>query len=163
MEKSVNRGLAWIGLASSFVGVLDVVATLLILNFWISATDYGVVTKCIWIFPILDVATDLSTAVIQHEEYDAKTASGVFWFNVGTATVLFLVIVLAAPLASAFYGHAVVGAMLIAYGTKLIWQNAYLMPMALMKRELRFKELSVIRVIANLVEFVVKIGFAAGG
>ena len=58
MQKSVNRGLAWIGAASSLVGVLDVVATLLILNFWIGTEDYGVVTKCIWIFPILDVATE---------------------------------------------------------------------------------------------------------
>lgn len=163
MQKSVNRGLAWIGVASSLVGVLDVVATLLILNFWIDTNDYGVVTKCIWIFPILDVATDLTTAVIQHENYDRRTASAVFWFNVLLASVLFVVIVLLSPLATAFYGHAVIGAMLIAYGTKLVWQNAYLMPMALMKRELRFKELSVIRVIANLAEFGTKIGFAWGG
>lgn len=164
MQKSVNRGLAWIGVASSLVGVLDVVATLLILNFWIGTEDYGVVTKCIWIFPILDVATDLTTAVIQHESYDERTASAVFWFNVLIATLLFGVIVLGAPfLATEFYGHAVIGSMLIAYGSKLIWQNAYLMPMALMKRELRFKELSVIRVIANLAEFGVKVGFAWGG
>jgi O-antigen/teichoic acid export membrane protein len=164
MQKSVNRGLAWIGVASSLVGVLDVVATLLILNFWIGTEDYGVVTKCIWIFPILDVATDLTTAVIQHESYDQRTASAVFWFNMLIATVLFAVIVFGAPfLATEFYGHAVIGWMLIAYGTKLIWQNAYLMPMALMKRELRFKELSVIRVIANIAEFGVKVGFAAGG
>ncbi len=164
MQKSVNRGLAWIGAASSLVGVLDVVATLLILNFWIGTEDYGVVTKCIWIFPILDVATDLTTAVVQHEEYDDRTASAVFWFNVALATVLFGVIAIGAPfLATEFYGHAVIGSMLIAYGTKLIWQNAYLMPMALMKRELRFKELSVIRVIANLAEFGVKVGFAAAG
>jgi O-antigen/teichoic acid export membrane protein len=163
MQKSVNRGLAWIGIASSLVGVLDVVATLLILNFWISTDEYGIVTKCIWIFPILDVATDLSTAVVQHEEYDARTASQVFWFNVGTALALFGLIVIAAPFAAAFYEHAVVGSMLIAYGTKLIWQNIYLTPMALMKRELRFAELSVIRVIANVVEFLVKVGFAWGG
>ncbi len=163
MQKSVNRGLAWIGIASSLVGVLDVVATLLILNFWISTDEYGIVTKCIWIFPILDVATDLSTAVVAHEEVDARTTSAVFWFNIGTAVLLFGLIVLAAPLAAAFYEHAVVGSMLIAYGTKLIWQNVYLMPMALMKRELRFKELSVIRVFANVAEFGVKVGFAWGG
>jgi O-antigen/teichoic acid export membrane protein len=164
MEKSVNRGLAWIGIASSFVGVLDIIATLLILNFWISTDDYGVVTKCIWILPILDVATDLSTAVIQRESYDHRQISAVFWFNMLIGGAAFAIILLGAPpLAEHFYKHPVIGSMLIAYGTKLIWQNAYLMPMALMKRELRFKELSVIRVIANAAEFGVKIGFAAGG
>ena len=55
------------------------------------------------------------------------------------------------------------GWLLVAYGSKLVFQNAYTVPWALMRRELRFKELSIIRVIANLVEAVVKVGFAWGG
>jgi len=155
MQKSVNRGLAWIGVASSLVGVLDIVATLLILNFWVSTEDYGIATKCIWIFPLLDQATDLglSAAVIQHEDQDEATASTVFWLNVAVALALFGILIVLAPFASAFYGHAIVGSMLVVYGTKLIWQNVYFMPVALMKRELRFKELSVIRIVANLAEF----------
>jgi O-antigen/teichoic acid export membrane protein len=165
MAKSVNQGLAWIGAASSLVGILDIVATLLILNFWVTPDEYGIAVKCIWIFPILDQATDLglSAAVIQGEKQDENTVSTVFWLNLAVALVLFLLIVVLSPLASAFYGHAIVGSMLIVYGTKLIWQNAYFMPVAMMKRELRFKELSVIRIIANLAEFGAKIGFAAAG
>ena len=48
-------------------------------------------------------------------------------------------------------------------GGKLIFQNVYFMPSALMKRELRFRELSIIRIVANLVEFAAKVGFAAAG
>src|SRR6185503_2993076 len=163
MQKSVNRGLAWIGVASSLVGVLDIVATLLILNFWVSTEDYGVATACMWLFPILDQATDLSTAIIQTETHEEEKASTVFWVNLGVAVVLFVAIVVASPLATRFSGHAIVGSMLIAYGTKLIWQNVYIMPIALLKRELRFKELSVIRIVANLAEFGAKVGFAAAG
>jgi O-antigen/teichoic acid export membrane protein len=164
MEKSVNRGLAWIGAASSLVGVLDIVATVLFLNFWITPKDFGIATMAIWILPLLDVATDLSTAVIQRENYNQRQLSAVFWFNMLIGGVVFAIIVVGAPpLAEHFYKHPIIGSMLIAYGTKLIWQNAYLMPMALMKRELRFKELSVIRIIANIAEFGVKVGFAAGG
>jgi O-antigen/teichoic acid export membrane protein len=166
MAKSVNRGLAWIGVVSALVGVLDIVAILVILNFWVSAEEYGIATKCIWIFPILDQATDLglSAAVIQRDDHSESKISTVFWINLGTATALFAMIVLVAPIvATEFYGHAVVGYMLIAYGTKLLWQNVYFIPLAMMKRELRFKELSVIRVIANLAEFAGKVGFAATG
>src|SRR5689334_13383539 len=163
MQKSVNRGLAWVGVASSLVGVLDIVATLLILNFWVSKEDYGVATLCMWIFPILDQATDLSTGIIQTETHDEGKASTVFWVNLAIACALFVVIVIAAPLVGNLYEHAIVGSMLIAYGTKLIWQNVYIMPIALLKRELRFKELSVIRIFANLAEFGAKIGFAAAG
>ncbi|HEU0037404.1 MAG TPA: oligosaccharide flippase family protein [Kofleriaceae bacterium] len=165
MSKHVNRGLAWIGAASSLVGVLDIVAILIILNNWVSTADYGIATKCIWIFPILDQATDLglSAALIQRDDHDDAKISTVFWLNLITGALLFLAIVALAPVASAFYEHAIVGSMLIAFGTKLIWQNVYLIPMAMMKRELRFKELSLIRIVANLAEFAGKLGFAAAG
>lgn len=166
MSTSVNRGLAWIGIASSLVGVLDLLAILIILNTWISTEEYGIATKCIWIFPILDQATDLglSAAVIQRDDHSEAKISTVFWINLGTAALLFTVLLIVAPIvAREFYGHAVIGWMLIVYGTKLLFQNLYFIPVAMMKRELRFKELSVIRVFANVAEFAGKIGFAAAG
>jgi len=166
MSTHVNRGLAWIGIASSLVGVLDLLAILVILNTWISAEEYGIATMCIWIFPILDQATDLglSAAVIQRDDHSESKISTVFWINLGTAAVLFLILVLLAPVvAEHVYGHTIIGWMLIVYGTKLLFQNVYFIPIALMKRELRFKELSVIRIIANLAEFIGKVGFAWAG
>ncbi|MBL9013572.1 MAG: oligosaccharide flippase family protein [Myxococcales bacterium] len=166
MDTHVNRGLAWIGVASSLVGVLDLLAILIILNTWISAEEYGIATKCVWIFPILDQATDLglSAAVIQRDDHSESKISTVFWINTGIALFLFAVIAVFAPiLAVGFYGHAVIGSMLLVYGTKLIFQNFYFIPVAMMKRELRFKELSIIRIIANLAEFAGKIGFAWAG
>src|SRR5690606_29293073 len=50
--------------------------------------------------------------------------------------------------------------MLVAYGGKLMFQNLYSIPHALLRRELRFKELSVLRILANLGEFSGKVGFA---
>jgi O-antigen/teichoic acid export membrane protein len=166
MRSDVNRGLAWIGVASSLIGVLDILAILLILNLWVTTEEFGIATKCIWIFPILDQATDLglSAAVIQRDDHSESVISTVFWINLGVALCLFALLLVVAPLlATHLYGHAIVGWMLIAYGSKLLWQNAYFIPLAMMKRELRFKELSVIRVIANLAEFIGKVGFAWAG
>jgi len=166
MSTSVSRGLAWLGIASGLVGVLDIAATLIILNVWISAADYGIATKCIWIFPILDQATDLglSAAIIQRDDHTDERISTVFWINVILCVSMFGLLCLVAPIvAREFYGHAIVGWMLIAYGVKLILQNGYTFPNAMMKRELRFKELSIIKVFANLAEFLGKVGFAAAG
>jgi|JI10StandDraft_1071094.scaffolds.fasta_scaffold00098_46 O-antigen/teichoic acid export membrane protein len=166
IKSDVNRGLAWIGLASSLVGILDFLAILFILGFWIDREQYGIATMAVWMFPILDQVTDLglSAAVIQRERTDDAVISSVFWINFAMAGFLFLVLLVAAPpLAEAFYDHRVVGWLLVAYGSKLLWQNFYFIPVALMKRELRFKELSVIRILANLTEFAAKVGFAAAG
>jgi O-antigen/teichoic acid export membrane protein len=165
MTDHVNRGLAWVGIASSLVGVYDFLALLIILNHWVSPDDYGIATLAVWIYPILDQATDLglSAAVIQRDDHDPDKISTVFWINLTLAALLFVALALIAPLVGAAYGHAIIGYMMIAYGTKILWQNVYFIPAALMKRELRFKELSIIRILANTAEFAGKIGFAWAG
>lgn len=166
MSSHVNRGLAWLGIANTAIGLLDIVALLVILNTWISKEDYGIATQCVWMFPILDQATDLglSGALIQRDDHTESRVSTVFWVNVLLSCALFLLLLVGAPLlATHFYGHAIVGWMLISYGGKLVLQNAHYIPSAMMKRELRFGEISVIRILANLAEFIGKIGFAWAG
>lgn len=165
MSTNVNRGLAWIGVASSLVGILDIVAILIILNNWVSQEQYGIATLVVWLFPILDQATDLglSAAVIQRDDHDDAKISTVFWINLMTAVSIFGLLCGFAPIAAHIYGHDIIGWMLVVYGTKLLWQNLYFIPVAMMKRELRFKELSIIRILANLAEFAGKVGFAAAG
>ncbi len=164
MKTNVSRGLAWVGTASSLVGLLDVIALAVILGVWIDADDYGIATKAVWLFPILDQATDLglSGAVVQRDNHDEETISTVFWINLTSAALLFGALVLIAPIV--FTGaDAIVASLLIVYGTKLLWQNVYFIPAALLKKELRFKELSIVRICANIAEFAGKIGFAAAG
>jgi len=163
---NVNRGLAWLGIASGLVGVLDIVAMLVILGTWITPEQLGIATKCVWIFPILDQATDLglSAAIIQRDDHTEERISTVFWLNVMLCVSMFGVLCLVAPpLAESFYHAPIVGSMLIVYGLKLILQNGYTFPMAMMKRQLRFKELSLMKIAANIAEFAGKIGFAWAG
>jgi len=163
IKKDVNRGLAWVGMASSMVGVLDLVALVVVLKFWIGPEEYGIATLAITLFPILDKATDmgLSAAVIQRDDHTDEKISTVFWLNLAMSLVMFSAIAFAiGPGLSAFHHSDTVGALLTLYGTKLIWQNVYFMPSALMRRELRFKEISIIRIFANIAEFAGKVGFA---
>jgi O-antigen/teichoic acid export membrane protein len=166
IQRDVNRGLAWFGLAASWVSLLDVIANVVILALWISPAQYGVAALAITLFPVLDLAADLglSAAVIQRDDHTEAKISTVFWLNVVMSVFLFAVLALAVgPLLSLLHGEPIVGLMLTAYGGKLIWQNVYTMPKALMRRQLRFKEIAGVRSIANAIEFAVKIGVAAGG
>lgn len=161
----IARGLAWVGSASAIVGVLDFIALILMLRYWISPSEYGIATLAVTLFPILDLATDmgLMSAVIHRDDHDRDTISTVFWLNLAMALGLLAVLAVVAPALGRLHGHPVVGAMLLVYGGKLVFQNVYAIPMALLRRELRFKELSVIRVVANVAEFGGKVGFAAAG
>jgi O-antigen/teichoic acid export membrane protein len=165
IRRRVNRGLSWVGLASTLVTLLDAIAIFLILKFWVTQEQYGIATAAWWLFPILDLATDLglSAAVIQRDDHTEHKISTVFWLNlmmgIGLAALLFA----AGPLIRWWSGEAVVASMIAVYGLKLIWQSVYTIPQALMRREFRYRELSTIRLTANLVEFGLKIGSAAAG
>lgn len=166
IKKDVNRGVAWVGLASSSVGLLDILSIAIILKFWISPAEYGIAALAYTLFPVLDRATDmgLSAAVIQRDDHSEDKISTVFWLNVAISLVMFALLALVVgPGLGRIHGHAVVGYMLTAYGAKLIWQNVYFMPWALMTKQLRFKELAIVRICANVAEFSGKVGFAAGG
>jgi O-antigen/teichoic acid export membrane protein len=165
MSTNVNRGLAWLGFASTAVGLLDLAALLIILNTWISGDEYGIATLALWLFPVLDQIGDLgmSAALIQREDHTEERVSTVFWVNVFLSFALLAVLGGVAPLLSSIFGHAIVGYMVLAYGLKLVIQNGCIIPIAMLKRELRFKEMAVIKIIANLAEFFAKVGFAWAG
>lgn len=165
LQQQVSRSLSWVGLASTLVSILDFVAIVLILRFWLGKSEYGIATMAAWMFAILDYASDLglSAAVIQRDDHTKDKLSTVFWANAGMSVVLVGLLAALHPAFIAFYGHAVVANMILAYGIKLLWQNVYLIPQALMRKELRYGELSVIRLVANVAEFSGKIGFAAAG
>lgn len=166
MQSRVNRGLAWVGIASSMVGVLDLVAFAVMLTFWITPAQAGVAMMAVSLFPLLDLITDLgmSAAVIQREDHTEERISTLFWLNTAMSLVLAVVIgVGVGPFLAWFQKEPILTWLLMAYAGKLVWQNVYFIPYALMKRELRFKELSIVRILANLVEFGAKIGFAAAG
>lgn len=166
MQARVNRGMAWIGIASSMVGVLDSLALAILVAFWISQDQLGVAVLATSLFPVVDLATDLglTSAVIQRDDHTPEKISTLFWLNLMLSGAIALILALVVgPLLAWIHGAAVVAWMLAAYGLKLLWQNVYFIPYAFMKRELRFKELSILRIVANLAEFGGKIGFAAAG
>jgi len=166
IENRVNRGLAWIAIASSIVWVLDIVGMIIVLALWISPAEMGIAALIIPFFPALDLAAELGlpSAVIQRDDHTPEKISTVFWLNLGMALLLCVVLgLVVGPILAAVHGHPILAAMAAVYGVKLVWHNVYVVPRSLMRRELRFKELSVIRIIGNVGEFAAKVGSAAAG
>lgn len=166
VRQHVSTSSGWIGKASAIVGALDA-ATLGILMAWFVTTEQlGIATLASLFFPILDTASDLglSSALIQRKDRaDESTLSTVFWLNLLVTSSIFGAICLSAGWYAGLKHEPVVKWLLIAYGSQLVWKNIYLIPQSLMRREFRFKELSIIRVIANVIEFLAKVGFAWAG
>jgi O-antigen/teichoic acid export membrane protein len=166
-EKPVNvsRAVAWVGAASGVVGAIDASVLAILMWKWVTTEQLGIASLAATLFFFIDLVTEagLSSVLIQRERLDEDTISTVFWLNFGVSICAFLVLLGIAPVIGHIQGHPVVGTMLIVYGAKLLYQNVYFVPMALLRRELRFKELSIVRTISNFGEACTKIGFAAMG
>ncbi len=165
MRAHVNRGLAWLGAARGVISAFDLVLTVVILALWISPTEYGIAMLAGSLFQVLDLATDLglSAAVIQRDDHTDERMSTVFWLNVALSLVMCGGLAVGGPLLGDLQRHREVGWILMAYGGKLVAQNVYFVPQALMRKQLRFKELSLIRMSANAAEFAGKMVAAALG
>jgi len=163
--KQANRAVAWVGVASAIIAAVDAVALALLLGFWVTPAELGIATFATTLFYFLDLVTEqgLGAMMIQRETLDEDTASTMFWLNAGIATATFLLLLGIAPLVARVQGQPIVATLLIVYGTKLFTQNIYFVPMAMLRRELKFKQLSVIRVVANFGDVGAKLGFAAAG
>jgi O-antigen/teichoic acid export membrane protein len=161
----VNRGVAWAAAAQAVIAISDLVSQVLVLALWVGATDYGIASGAIAFYTLLDTAADfgVTSALIQRDDHTPERVSTVFWFNLLISSGLFVVMLGIGPLYGYLQGNAVLGWLLIAYGGKLVFQNVYAIPFALLRKELRFADIAKARIVAHLAESVGRVVFAALG
>jgi O-antigen/teichoic acid export membrane protein len=165
LKRSIARGIAWVGLASSLVALFDLVALALILNFWVSAKEFGDVSVVVTAFGALQLAAELGlpAAIVGREDPDEDRLSTIFWIGIGAGVAEYALVWLAAPFIGRAYGEPIVGSLFRVAGLVLMIRPFYTAHQALLRRSLRFQELSAVRMAANTVELVTKIGSALAG
>jgi O-antigen/teichoic acid export membrane protein len=165
LAKQVNRGMAWAGASQAIIAVADFVSQLVVLALWISAEELGTMMAAMAFYPALDAAADLgvASALIQKNDHSPDKVSTVFWFNVIISVGLFLALLGFGPLVGSIQGDAVIGTLISVYGIKLLLQNTYAIPFALLRKELRFADIAKMRTAAHLGESTARIVYAAVG
>lgn len=165
LSTQVNRGVAWAAAAQAIIAVGDLVSQMVVVALLIPAEHLGIATAAIAFYTLLDTAADfgVASALIQRDDHTPERVSTVFWFNMLVSSGLFVVLLVLGPLYGHLQGKPVVGWLLIAYGGKLLFQNVYAIPFAMLRKELRFADIAKARVVAHLAESVGRIVFAALG
>jgi len=164
-RRSVARGVAWVAVASSLVAVLDLAALALILRTWVSTTEFGTVSIVVTAFAALHLVgqAGLPAALVQRQAPDEDRQSTVFWLGCASGVAVYAVVFFVAPLIAAAHEQPVLTPLFRVVGLMLVLRPLYAVHDALLRRELRFRELSTVRIAANAVEFAVKLGVAMGG
>jgi O-antigen/teichoic acid export membrane protein len=161
----VNRGVAWTAAAQAVIAVADMISQVVVLAFLISSDDLGVATAAIAFYTMLDYAADfgVTSAIIQRDDHTPERISTVFWFNMMVSSGLFLLLLVLGPLYGWIQNNSTIGWLLVAYGGKLVFQNVYAIPFALLRKELRFADIAKARIAAHLLESIGRVVFALLG
>lgn len=163
-RRALGAGIAWLG-ASGFVAqAVDAASALAVLSL-LSAGELGVATLAWSVAVMLEAFNGfgIATALVQARRLSRGQLDGAWWYATGLGLLLALLAALAAPGIALAWDAPAVQAMVVASALKLPLVGAALVPLQLLGRELRFRELAAVQASATLVAALVRVALAAAG
>jgi len=162
-EKAVQGSVAKIlGQGVSFA--LRIVS-MMVLSRLLDPKDFGLVAMVTVVTGIYGMFTSLglSSATIQRDTVTDQQISTLFWVNLLTGAVLGLLCLVSAPILVAFYHEPRLFWVTVAMAAGFLFNSAGVQHYALLERQLRYVDMTVIDTLSSVVSLSVGIGMAFGG
>lgn len=158
------RGAAATISASGLSLTVQVISTVILARL-LTPADFGVVTMVTTVSLLLVNfgLNGFSEAVIQFEQIDHSTASNLFWLNSGAGLVLSIAFCAAGSLLAQFYRNPLVAHVAIGLSVGIVISATSVIHLALLKRAIRFKGISINDVVGRAVNTAVSILLALRG
>lgn len=139
--------------------------TNLVLAWYLSPEDFGVIGMLAIFITLSETFIDsgLGAALIQKKEPTELDYSTVFWSNLFISITLYIILFFTAPLISKFYNMDILTPVLRIKAIVLIIQGFRLIQTTRLQKQLNFKKISIIYLIASFISTVVAIISAIKG
>jgi O-antigen/teichoic acid export membrane protein len=159
LDRKLARGTAWVGVVGGLSGVLDLGTTVACLWLWVTKEELGIATIASALFPILDRVAQLglNQAAVRRAEAGRAALSSIFWTSLAISLAQLALLAAFALVLGRQLEHPVIAWLLVAYGGKLVVQNASLVPEARLRHALAFGQLSKVRAISTLTDNASKV------
>jgi len=157
-------GVAWMT-AQTWIVKVGGFLTVVILARLLTPTDFGLVAIALTVVPVVYLIADLGfgTYLMQSERLDRVVASTAFWYAALSGLALAGVLVGVSPLLEIVFGVENVGAVIATMSPAVVFVSLAAVPIALLRRGMRFRALSIQAGVAALVGQVVAIVLALLG
>ncbi len=160
---TVRGGAATISAAALSLAV-QVVSTVILARL-LTPTDFGVVAMVTtFVMFLMGVgANGCNEAIIQRDKMDRFLASNLFWINLAIGLILMIAFAAAGSLLARFYRNPLVAHVTVAMSPGILISALSVVPVALLKRAMRFTTVSANEVVSRTVNTVVTILLALRG
>lgn len=131
----------------------------------LAPSDFGLIAMVLAIIGFVAMFKDagLSMATVQRAEVNHAQVSTLFWINVALSVLVMAVVMAMAPLIVWFYGEPKLLWITVALSFTFIVSGLTVQHQALLKRQMRFKDLAAIEVVSMAIGVAVAITMAGVG
>src|SRR6266436_3086630 len=149
LKSKTIRGGAITFIAQGIKVTLYVGSTVLLARL-LTPSDFGLISMVTGITGFVEAFKDagLSLATVQREHINQQQVSTLFWINVGLSAFLMALVLALSPFLAMFYHEPRLSLVAAAIGCTFLLGGLTVQHQALLRRNLRFKELAVIDVIS---------------
>jgi len=158
------QGVGWSG-TSQIIRLLLHLGIIAILARLLTPNDFGLLAMVIVFTNFVMIFRDfgLGAALIQYKKLTEEHLSSIFWINVFTGFLLTLLLAALAPVIAYFYGENKLTPIAIVLASTFFISSFGIVQTALFKKELKFKHLAIIEILAVVISGSVAITMAFSG
>ncbi len=151
LSRRAGRGVVWLVGSRAWSQILTLTIGVALARM-LAPGDYGLLGMVTVLTGLLGRLSDLglNTVVIQKQDLTSKDLSTVFWFNLGLASVVALLVVACSPLAARFYSQPKVVPVMCALALSFPISSLASVQYALLQKDMRFGDLTKIHVAGSL-------------
>lgn len=164
MKDKIFKGVKWTTISTIFVtGIL--LLKISILTRILEKEDFGLLAIAMFIMGFMDLFNDIgiTSAILHKKKISQKEYSSLFWLNMIMGFSLYFVLLLITNPISSFYNLESLKIIIPIIGLNLIISSLGRIYKTIEIKELRFKEISIIEIIASFTSLIAAIYLAVKG
>ena len=164
LKAKTFSGVKWTTASTILVTIIQLLQ-LSILARLLAPSDFGLMAIVMVVIGFSQAFMDMgvSNAIIHKQAITQDQLSTLYWLNVLTGIVVFIVICALSPLMTIFYKEAELTRLTILVGLTFLIQPFGQQFLVLWQKEMRFVEMAKIDVVTKFLSLVVSVGFARAG
>lgn len=163
-KDALKKGFFWLGSANLVTRIIDLASNFILL-FFLTRQEMGVAALAWSIAVVVEACNGMgiSQPLLQIRELTRNQLDSAWWYVSGVALLAAGVAAGAAPFIASFYNNPVLVPMVVVSAVKLFFVGWALIPLQMLNRELKFKEIGAINTLATLLASILTIVLAVGG
>lgn len=161
LKQKTVAGVKWTTFSSVIVAILQILQ-LVILARLLEPTVFGLmaITSVVIGFAQAFLDMGISNAIIHKQEVSHTQLSTLYWLNILSGIVLFIIVSLCAPVVALFYQEAELTNIIILVALTFLIQPFGQQFMVLWQKELKFNDIAKVDILTKLVALIVSVVFA---